>query len=169
MTKYVALLRAVNVAGAGKLPMAHLKSICLAAGFTGVETYIASGNAIFESDAPASEIKAKLETRLIAYAGKPVGVIVRTAAQMQAVLCRNPFPEAEPKHTYVIFLDEPAPADALLHAKGRDGERMHLSGWEIFVHYPMGMGRSKLKIPAAKWGTARNMNTVTKLAEIASK
>ena len=168
MTRYVALLRAVNVGGTGKLPMADLKSICEEAGFARVETYIASGNVVFESKAAPSKVKAELEARLLEYAGKPVGVVVRTAAEMRAVLKANPFPDAEGRYAYTIFLDHTPPHDALDHAVGHSHEKMSLGDREIFVHYPSGMGRSKLKMPAAKTGTARNMNTVAKLAEMAS-
>ncbi len=169
MTRYVALLRAVNVAGTGKLPMADVRAICHDAGFTRVETYVASGNVIFESKSAASKVKTELEARLQAYATKPIGVVLRTAAEMAAVLKANPFPKTEPKFTYAIFLDQRPPRDALDHAAGQDDEEMRLGDREIFVHYPSGMGRSKLRIPAAKTGTARNMNTVAKLAEMAAK
>ena len=169
MTRYIALLRAENVGGTGKLPMANLKAMCLDAGFTRVETYIASGNVIFESKSAAARVKAELEARLQAYAKKPVGVVLRTAAEIAAVLKANPFPKAEPKFTYAIFLDHSPPRDALDHVSGQADEEMRLGKREIFVHYPSGMGRSKLRIPAAKTGTARNMNTVAKLAEIAAK
>jgi uncharacterized protein (DUF1697 family) len=169
MTRYVALLRAVNVGGTGKLPMSRLQAMCRDAGFRRVETYIASGNVVFESNAAPSSVRAALEERMRAYAGKPVAVFVRSAAEMAAVLKANPFPKAEPRHTYVIFLNERPPADALDHVSGRQDEDMRLGAREIFVHYAGGMGRSKLKIPAAQSGTARNINTVAKLAEIASK
>lgn len=168
MTKYIALLRAVNVGGTGKLPMSELKVMCYDAGFTRVETYIASGNVVFESNAAPSKVKAELEVRLQAYAGKPAGVVVRSAPEMLAVLKANPFPNAEPKYTYVIFLNEPPPSGALTHASGQQDEQIRLGKREIYIQYGSGMGRSKLKIPAAKTGTARNMNTVTKLAEMAS-
>jgi uncharacterized protein (DUF1697 family) len=167
--RYVALLRAVNVGGTGKLPMAELQSMCRDAGFARVTTYIASGNVIFESKAAPARVKAALEARLLAYAGKPIGVIVRTASEMMAVLEANPFPKAEPKYTYAIFLDSRPARDALDHAVGQRDEELRLGEREIFVHYASGMGRSKLRIPAAKTGTARNMNTVAKLAEIASQ
>jgi uncharacterized protein (DUF1697 family) len=169
MPRYVALLRAVNVGGTGKLPMADVRAICGDAGFTRVETYIASGNVVFESKGAASKVKADLEALLLAYAKKPIGVVLRTASEMAAVLKANPFPKAEAKFTYAIFLDHRPPLDALKHAVGQIDEEMRLGDREIFVHYPGGMGRSKLRIPAAKTGTARNMNTVAKLAEIASK
>jgi uncharacterized protein (DUF1697 family) len=169
MTRYVALLRGVNVGGTGKLPMAEVRAMCLDAGFTRVETYIASGNVVFESKSAASKVKAELEARVVAYARKPIGVVLRTAAEMAAVLKVNPFPKAEPKFNYAIFLDQRPPHDALDHAVGQTDEEMRLGDREIFVHYPSGMGRSKLRIPAAKAGTARNMNTVAKLAEMAAK
>lgn len=169
MPKYIALLRAVNVGGTGKLPMADLKAMCVDAGFTGVTTYIASGNVVFESKAPAQKVKSALETKLRAYAGKPVGVIVRTVAQMQAVLKANPFPKAPPNLALTIFLDNAPPADALTNVSGLNNEELKIGNREIYVHYPDGQSRSKLKIPAAKNGTARNMNTVAKLVEIAAK
>jgi uncharacterized protein (DUF1697 family) len=169
MTKYVALLRAVNVGGTGKLPMSDLKTMCSDAGFTQIETYIASGNVVFECKATPSKVKSELEKRLHEYSGKSVGVAVRTAAEMRAVLKANPFPKAAPNFTAVIFLDEPPAADALKYATGAKDEKMRLGSREIYVHYPSGMGRSKLKIPAAKLGTARNINTVTKLTEMALK
>ncbi len=169
MTRYVALIRAVNVGGTGKLPMADLKAMCADAGFARIETYIASGNVVFECAASASSVKKTLEARLLAYAGKPVGVLLRSAAEMAAVAQANPFPRSEPKHTYVIFLDAKPPPEALERAVGRTDEEMRLGKREIYVCYPSGMGRSKLRIPAAKDGTARNMNTVAKLVEMVSK
>jgi uncharacterized protein (DUF1697 family) len=169
MTRYIALLRAVNVGGSGKLPMADLKSLCENAGFGRVETYIASGNVVFDSKSAALAVKAMLEARLLAYAGKPVGVVVRTATEMLAVLNANPFPEGDTRRVHAIFLDGTPPRDALDHVAGRSEEQIHLGEQEIYVHYPAGMSRSKLRIPAAKTGTARNMNTVARLAEMASK
>jgi uncharacterized protein (DUF1697 family) len=169
MTRYIALLRAVNVGGTGKLPMADLKSICEDLRFARVETYIASGNVVFESKAAPSKVKAELEARLLEYAGKPIAVMVRTAQEMRAVLKADPFRDGEGKYTYAIFLDRSPARDALDHVAGQSDEKMSLGDREIFVHYPSGMGRSKLKIPVAKTGTARNMNTVAKLAEMASK
>ena len=168
MTAFIALLRAVNVGGTGKLPMSELKAMCEAAGHKGVRTYIASGNVVFESDETEARVKAKLERALEAHAGKPVGVIVRTGAEMAAVLAANPFVSAAPNRVAAIFLDEPPPADALARVSGLADEEMALGVREIYVHYPDGMGQSKLKIVAAKAGTARNINSVAVLAEWAS-
>jgi uncharacterized protein (DUF1697 family) len=88
---------------------------------------------------------------------------------MAAVLKGNPFPKAEPKHAYAIFLDAPPPRDALEHVVGQADEKIALGAREIYVHYGSGMGRSKLRVPAAGNGTARNMNTIATLAEMAAK
>ena len=168
MPAYVALLRAVNVGGTGKLPMADLKKICGQAGFDRIETYIASGNVVFDSGSASGAVQAELAARLQSYAGKEVGVVIRTAAEMAAVLAFNPFAGRDPQRTYAIFLDAPPAADALARVSGRQDEELRRGEREIYVHYPSGMGGSKLRIPAAKTGTARNINTVAKLVEIAS-
>ena len=168
MTSYACLLRAVNVGGTGKLPMATLRAMCEAAGFTEVRTYIASGNVVLRSASSARQVQATLEASLARYAGKPVAVLVRTAAEMAAVLDANPFPDAAPNRVVVVFLDQPPPPDALHQASGQAGEQLVLGRREIYVHYPDGMGDSKLKVPGAKAGTARNLNTVGKLAGMAA-
>jgi uncharacterized protein (DUF1697 family) len=164
---YIALLRAVNVGGTGKLPMADLKAICVELGFTSVQTYIASGNVVFQSALTEAKVKAALEAKLQAYAGKSVGVHIRTTAQMQAVRDGNPFPDRAPNRVMAIFLDTPADKAMLTGVTGQKDEQIALGLNELYVHYGEGMAQSKLKIPAAKTGTARNMNTVGKLAEMA--
>jgi uncharacterized protein (DUF1697 family) len=166
MPCFIALLRAVNVGGTGKLPMARLKVICEEAGFAKVRTYIASGNVVFENDASETATKTALEAGLEGFAGRKIGVLVRSAVEMAAVLAGNPFGDAPGNRVMAIFLDTLPPADALEAATGMDDEEMSLGRREIYVYYPSGMGRSKLKIPAASQGTARNMNTVAKLAEM---
>ncbi len=168
MPVFIVLLRAVNVGGTGKLPMADLKRLCEKAGFRNLRTYIASGNVVAERDGGETEAKAALEAELAAYAGKPVGVIVRTAGEMLKVVAENPFPNRSASQTIAIFLDHAPPADALKDVKGQANEELRLGAREIYVHYPDRIGRSKLRIPAAGGGTARNMNTVTKLAAMAA-
>jgi uncharacterized protein (DUF1697 family) len=169
MTRYVALLRAVNVGGTGKLPMAELRTMCEAVGFTNVRTYIASGNVVFDSKLAEASVKSRLERCLEEYAGKPVGVAVRTSEELAQVLTANPFKSAAPNRTVAIFLDTAPPADALTHASGQREEEMALGTREIYVHYNNGMADTKLKIPAARTGTARNMNTVGKLVDMANE
>tara|TARA_R110000868_G_scaffold94791_6_gene261220 strand:- start:2096 stop:2605 length:510 start_codon:yes stop_codon:yes gene_type:complete len=166
MTAFIALLRAVNVGGTGKLPMSELVAMCEALGYGQVKTWIASGNVVFTSDHDAARVKAGLEGKLLAWAGKPVGVMLRTAEEMRAVLAGNPFPQAAPNRTVAIFLD--TPPGELDGVRNRTDEEIRLGAREIYVHYPSGMGQSKLVIPLASSGTARNMNTVAKLADMAA-
>ena len=166
--RYAALLRAVNVGGTGKLPMSELVAFCLAAGFTEVRTYIASGNAVFSSALKEAAVKQRLEQRLHDYAGKPVGVMVRTAEEMARVHAENPFADAPGNRVVAIFLDAAPPASAMQEVSGLRDERIALGRREIYVHYGDGMADSRLKIKAAAHGTGRNMNTVAKLAAMAA-
>lgn len=168
MGSFVALLRAVNLGGSTTLAMADLKAICEAAAFARVRTYIASGNVVFVSALPERQVKAALEAGLRAHAGRAIGVAVRSSAEMAAVVADNPFPDAPANRVAAIFLDEAVTPATLDRVSGRaDDEELSLGRREVYVHYgAAGMGRSKLKIPAAKAGTARNMNTVAKLVEM---
>lgn len=168
MAAFIALLRAVNVGGTGKLPMNEMKAMCEELGFGSVRTYIASGNVVFISRKSEATVKSALEKRLEAHAGKPVGVLVRSAAEMAQVLAGNPFPNAAPNRTVAIFLDGKPPADTLAGIRGRKDEEIKLGRREIYVHYADGIGQSKLLIPAAKSGTARNLNTIAMLAKMAA-
>jgi uncharacterized protein (DUF1697 family) len=169
MNSFVALLRAVNVGGTGKLPMSDLKEMCEELGFGAVRTYIASGNVVFTSRKSEAAIKIALERRLEAYADKPVGVLVRDATEMAQVLADNPFPKAAPNRTMAVFLDRAPPPDTLTGVSGQRGEQIRLGRREIFIHYGEGMAKSKLVIAAARTGTARNMNTVATLARMAAE
>ena len=166
MTTYIALLRAVNVGGSGKLPMADLRAMAVALGFAEVRTFIASGNLLFESSLSEIEVKAKLEAQLEVYAGKPVPVFVRTAAEMAAVSAANPFPDAHGSRLMVFFYDAAPPADLLDLVRGQAGERLSLGLRELYVDYGEGIRFTKLKIPGSANGTGRNMNTVIKLAKM---
>ena len=168
MTSYVALLRAVNVGGTGKLPMTTLVDLCEAAGLQDVRTYIASGNVVFRSDLDEAEIRAALEDRLRCYAGKSVGVVVRTASEVAGVLARNPFPDAPGNRVMALFVDGPLPTDPMDGVTGAADERIVLGERELFIHYPSGMASTRLRLPSSKDGTARNVNTVAKLAAMAA-
>lgn len=160
MSVHVALLRAVNVGGTGKLPMVELVAMCEDAGFTDVRTYIASGNVVFRSGLDEAGVRKALGQRLQAYAGKPVGVLVRSAAEIAAVAAGN--------RVVALFVDEALPTDPLTGVTGLRDEQLVLGTREIFVHYGDGMADSRLRIPYAQQGTARNLNTVGKLAAMAA-
>ncbi|HYQ21931.1 DUF1697 domain-containing protein [Stenotrophomonas sp.] len=169
MSAYVALLRAVNVGGTGKLPMAALVGMCEDAGFNEVRTYIASGNVVFRSRLDEATVRDALAARLQAYAGRPVGVLVRSAAEIAEVAARNPFPDAAGNRVVALFVDGPLPRDPLQGVAGLNGEQLALGPRALHVHYGDGMADSRLRIPCAAHGTARNLNTVSKLAMMAAK
>ena len=168
MTAFIGLLRAVNVGGR-KLVMNDLKAVAEGLGLGGARTYIASGNLLFTSSKEEGAVKQALEAALTRHMGKTVGVMVRTAKEMAAVAEANPFADEPGNRVVAIFLDDAPPEDATNQAKNVADEKIALGRKEIYVHYPSGQGQSKLRIPAAANGTARNMNTVTKLAELAEE
>jgi uncharacterized protein (DUF1697 family) len=166
MASYVALLRAVNVGGV-KLPMSELSRLCEEAGFESVRTYIASGNVVFETSDSAEKAKAILEKRLEDWAGSKVDVLVRSAREMLDLVKANPYPEEPGNQVAVLFLEREPPRDLAPVAKGVENERFTPAAKEVFIHYPDGLGRSKLKFDLGT-GTTRNMNTVSRLAEMAA-
>jgi uncharacterized protein (DUF1697 family) len=169
MATYVALLRAVNVGGTGKLPMKELKLMCEEAGFESVRTYIASGNVVFETGDSPDHARAILEKRLEAWAGKEVGVLVRTGREMADLVTANPFPDQPGNRVVVLFLDRRPPPDLEAGVSGLQDEQMRPAASEVFIHYPEGQGSSKLSFGSGfGLATARNMNTVAKLAEMAA-
>jgi len=149
--------------------MDDLKAMCAELGFSQVETYIASGNVVFDCDLTAPQVQAQLEKKLVDYAGKNIGAFIRKASEMQSVLKGNPFKESEPRHVYAFFLNDKPPVAFAEGVRGHAEEKIGLGQREIYVYYPGGMGHSKLQIPAARVGTARNLNTVAKLVEMSAR
>ena len=166
MVRLAAFLRAVNVGGTGKLPMTELKAMCEGLGFAKVKTYIASGNVVFETTLSAAKAKAVLEAAVVKYLGKPVGLFIRDKATLEAMIGDNPFAKAEGNRLMVILLDA-SPNNATIDAaRFKLDEEIALGHQCLYVHYPSGMGKSKLKISGAEQGTARNMNTMRAMLEM---
>jgi len=164
MTAYVALLRAVNVAGTGKLSMAELKAIGEDCGFENVRTFIASGNLLFESDKSEKAVQRMIGGRLETLFGKRIPLFVRSAAEMADVAAGNPFGDDKPSRVMAHFIADPPTAAMVEAATGVNGERMALGPRAIYVSYGEGIGKTKLKLPAVREGTARNMNSVARIA-----
>jgi uncharacterized protein (DUF1697 family) len=166
VTAYVALIRAVNVGGTGNLPKEELKAIGEASGFENCRTFINSGNLLFSSPLTEGTVKKRLEEKVADHLGKAAQVYVRNAAEMADAVKRNPFGDDKPSRVMAHFIDE-EPTRAMLDA-ARDvaGERLALGPRLIYVSYGDGIGKTKLKLPAVKNGTARNMNSVGKMADL---
>lgn len=170
-TTYVALLRAVNVAGHGKVTMDELRAAFDAAGFTDVRTYIQSGNVVFASASPVTA--ADVERSVGESLGTEPTVMLRTAGEMAAVIDRNPFPGVDTKEIHVAFLVEAPAADVVeaLDVSDLAPEQAAVVGADVYLHLPAGVGRSKLPGRVGKQldvpMTVRNWRTVTKLVDMA--
>jgi uncharacterized protein (DUF1697 family) len=173
MTAYVALLRAVNVGGRS-VRMAELVALFHEVGFADARSYIQTGNILFSATAKDERaLAAKIEAAIVKRFDMKVDVILRSAAELKRTLARNPFPEkakSDPRHLVVVFLpgDPTAAEKASLAAPWSGPEKLMLVGADLYITYPEGIGRSKLKLRLKPPGTARNWNVVTKLAQLAS-
>jgi uncharacterized protein (DUF1697 family) len=176
MPTYVILLRAVNLAGHGKLPMADFKKVLAEIGCERVETYIQSGNAVVDAKGSAAKLAVAVATALEKMMGAPAGVVVRTHEQMDRVIRENPFAAEAVDGTkvHVAFLAGAAGKGAVagldrivaLYPKRRD--RYHLAEEHIYLHLPDGAADTKFTGKALDkaidvMGTGRNWNTVMKL------
>ncbi|HEY0327087.1 MAG TPA: DUF1697 domain-containing protein, partial [Allosphingosinicella sp.] len=173
--RYVALLRAVNVGGC-KLPMAELRETCAELGWDQVETYIQSGNIVFEVAGKPAALEAALEQAVAKRFGFERPVIVRSAKQWADYAKGSPFPDAErdePNRLMLALSKSPPKAEAakLLEEKASAGEQVKLKGDALWIHYPAGAGTSKLTPAlfdkaAGSPVTQRNWRTVLKLQEM---
>lgn len=173
MTRFVVLLRGINVGGKNKLPMADLRDALTTAGYSNVTTYIQSGNIALSAescDGPA--ISELIESTF----GLTIPVVVRTADQLKTAIDNNPFPDSvdQPKFLHLYFCQEPISAEV---AAGLDHERflpdrMAAGATEVYVSYQDGVAGSKLTNAVldralGQVTTARNWNTVLKLLDMA--
>jgi uncharacterized protein (DUF1697 family) len=174
----IAMLRAVNVAGHQKISMEALKALCISMGLKDVKTYIQSGNIVFREHGKGSEkVARKLEDAIEAEFGFRPAVVVRTVAEMRAVIANNPFAqrdEVPPNKLLVVFMNSAPSKKAIddVRALPCEPEEIHISGREIYIFYPEGMARPK--VPLARLerilgcaSTGRNLNTVNKLLAMA--
>ncbi|TWU44544.1 hypothetical protein Poly51_61110 [Rubripirellula tenax] len=173
MNTWIALFRGINVGGRNKMPMAPLRLALESIGCRSVQTYIQSGNVLFDS---AAKSKAKL-TRLVGDAtesefGFRPTVLLLTAAEFHSAIANNPFPDAvvDPKTLHFFFLDSvpTSPDNDGLASLATSTERYQLVDSVFYLHAPDGFGRSKLasaverKLGVAT--TARNYKTIHHLA-----
>jgi uncharacterized protein (DUF1697 family) len=169
MTTVIGLLRGVNVGGHNKLEMKALRALCESLKLSNVQTYVQSGNVVFQArdkdlDALARGIEGAIEKSF----GFRPSIVLRTLAEMRDAVERNPFAGREgiePGKLLCVFLGG-EPAGPLKPVT----EEVHLSRRELYIYFPDGQGKSKLSFtPLGKiaW-TGRNWNTVTKLLEMAA-
>ena len=177
MATYVALLRGINVGGNKMIAMAELRAALTKAGFSNVRTLLQSGNVVLDA---AASSPAKLEYQLEAEVKKrfslDVEVHVRSAAELAAVIKANPFgaeAKRDPSHLLVTFFKTPPGNAKVKSAQAAivGPERLQADGRHLYMVFPDGIGRSKATVVVGKLlgpvGTARNWNTVQKLAALA--
>lgn len=179
MTSYVALIRGINVGGHKKIKMADLRDCCASLGLGEMSTYIQSGNVVFSSDDDREEVRQRLIRGIDDAFGFDVAVFLRTAAELQVIVDRDPFPREsadEPSKVGVLFLSaattQAAVDEALSEYAGP--EVVRAAGSELYIYFPDGMGRSKLNIAKLEKqlgvdATARNWNSVTKLLALVQR
>jgi uncharacterized protein (DUF1697 family) len=190
---YLALLRGVNVSGHNQLPMKHLRTLIEATGADKVETYLQSGNAVFQSTiADPQRLRQAIEAGLHAQLGLEIVVVVRSAEELDRVVAANPlgtddrdrsrlhvtFLAATPEYARVAALE--AARDAAIEkaaeasASPASPDEFRIRQREVYLYCPDGYGRTKLnnafferKLAVA--ATTRNWRTVTTLVEMAHR
>lgn len=172
MTRYIALLRGINVGAHKRVAMADLRTLMGGLGYDDVQTLLQSGNAVFATDGPPEQVAPDLEQKIAAELGVETKVVVRTRDELASVVKRDPLGDVagDPKRYQVSFLSaEPKPEVAReLAALDFAPEQCVLSGREIYAWHPDGIHTSKLakQLSDRRLGvtaTARNWNTVVKL------
>ncbi|WP_206185340.1 DUF1697 domain-containing protein [Sphingosinicella sp. CPCC 101087] len=171
----MALLRGINVGGRS-LPMADLRALCAELGLADIATYIQSGNIVFSArerpEAVAAELEAAIERRF----AMKVPTVVRTAGEWQGIVAANPFPDAarEAPNWLLLMVGKTAPPqniEGAMEATGAAGERVRRAAGILWIHYPAGIGPSKLVWPKTFAGepfvaTTRNYRTAMKLLDM---
>ncbi len=172
------LLRGINIGGHHKIKMEALRGLCESLGMTEVQTYIQSGNVVCRAGKRSPDtLSRQLEDAIEKHSGFRPSVVARTAAELRAVIERNPFAgrsDVAPNHLGVSFLAAD-PGDAArekVRAMDVAPEELHIAGREMYIHFPNGMGQSKLPSTAIgralkTEGTVRNWNTVERLMQMA--
>ena len=175
-TRYVALLRGINVGRARQVDMPRLREVLTARGHAGVRTHLRSGNVLLDSDLTEAELAADVASAIEGEFGFAVPVVVRTGEEIAAVVAGNPLATVatDPARYLVTFLPEP-PAPGKVDALPPADVGIHLvRGRELYLWLPDGIANTPMG--SWKWdrllglpGTARNWNTVAKLAELGAE
>jgi uncharacterized protein (DUF1697 family) len=175
MTIHIALLRAINVGGRNLVAMSDLRQLFTDLGFREAKTLLQSGNVVFESPQKAeAEVERRLEKEIAERLGVAADFIVRSAKEWKHIVARNPFPKQakeDPGHLLVDFLKIAPSTENVrsLRSAIKGQEIVRGDEKQLYIVYPDGVGRSKLTATLIERkletrGTARNWNTVLKLA-----
>lgn len=177
MTRWIALLRGVNVGGNKKLPMAEFRALLSELGYDDVATYIQSGNAVFSGGNGAAQESARIEAAIEAKFGFHTDTFVMPVARLSDAIGLNPYPNAsdDPKTLHLIFLEKPQQDldETAMRALLREGQDFHLGDGVFYLYAPDGYSKCPLaeKLPRFINGsmTARNLRSCMKIAELAAQ
>ena len=172
-TRYVVLLRGINLGKARQVAMPRLREVLTACGHAEVRTHLRSGNVVLDSPLSEKKLAADVRGAIEEEFGFEVPVVVRTGAEVAAVVRGDPFATeaTDPARYLVTFLSEPPPPDKVDALPPADVGDYLVRGRELYLWLPDGIQDT----PLASWkwgqllgvpGTTRNWNTVTKLAEL---
>lgn len=174
-TRRVALLRGINLGGNRTIPMAGLRDLARRLGWTDVATHLQSGNLLFTAAAGDEEAAAQLVRAVRGEFGIDVDVVIRTGAQLRALLDAHPYADGDPSRVVVACADGPVGelAARRLNELASGGERVQVAdtGTDVYAHFPEGQAASKLAaglLAALRpvTGTARNLRTLTRIVEL---
>lgn len=180
MTTFLSFFRGINVGGNHKVKMDELKAVHEVLGLKEVLPYIQSGNVVFRSDVTnVAQLQQQIADSFAATFGFQSEVIIRTAGELDEIIAQNPFrsrADKDPKWIVVLFLLAPSTEEAQegLRAAYTGPEEIIFAGKEVYIYYADGIGRSKLSLSLLEKklktsGTARNLNTILKLQELAQR
>jgi uncharacterized protein (DUF1697 family) len=178
MKSYIALLRGINISGHKIIRMEALRACFEGLGCRSVQTYVQSGNVVFEArEKDAVRYADELSKRIQRDFGFPVPVLLRTSEELEHIVRHNPFlkqPGIDPAKLHVTFLSAPAPKSTAEHLKtlATALEQFHVRGREIYLYCPNGYGRTKLSNAAIEkkldaQATTRNWKSVQALVALA--
>ncbi|WP_445731659.1 DUF1697 domain-containing protein [Mariniflexile sp.] len=176
MQTSIALLRGINVGGHKKVPMAELRDLLANAGFQNVQTYIQSGNIVFQSSKKASELEIKIQNLISSHFGFEVSVIVKTNKELQTIFDGCPFSKEKKEKSYFILLSNipeshlVAEVDLLTY----DNEEIIIKNDGLYFYCSTGYGKTKFNMNSYERklkvsGTARNYNTMVKLLSLSAE
>ncbi|MCP1122066.1 DUF1697 domain-containing protein [Bacillus sp. 3103sda1] len=174
MTIYIALLRGINVSGHNKIKMAELRHMLETMGLNRVQTYIQTGNVLFESAEDIESLRSRIENEIKTVFGISITVVLRTSMEFENIIEHCPYtdvPLAKGESVHVsILTEEPQPKVVeLLSNSERDNDEYYIHGREIYFLFHQSMLDSKLAKNLQKLGntaTTRNWNTINKLAAL---
>ncbi|MFY0603555.1 MAG: DUF1697 domain-containing protein [Flavobacteriaceae bacterium] len=172
MTRYIVLLRGINVSGKNKLPMQDLRAVLSELGYQNIQTYIQSGNIILDSEKEKSVVENEIKERIKSKFGYDVPVISRTIEGIENAIKFNPYPIENEKVVAVIFLSDVV-TETDIEINKADEDQFTVLKDVVYIYCPNGFGRSKLTINIFEKklnviATSRNWRTTNKLLALAT-